>query len=48
MADPRTDPFDALHSPVIPLAPDPGFAANSVNRLRALLAPTTEEPSMST
>jgi uncharacterized protein len=47
MADPSTDPFDALHSPVIPQAPDQGFASHLREQLRALLAPTTEEPSMS-
>jgi predicted enzyme related to lactoylglutathione lyase len=35
-----TDPFEALHEPVVPVDPDPGFAARLRARLeRALLAP---------
>lgn len=36
-----TDPLDALHQPIVPVGPDPGFAANLRARLeRALLDPT--------
>ena len=48
MPDPRSDPLDALRGPVIPLAPDPMFAATLRNRLRAALAPTSKEPPMDT
>jgi uncharacterized protein len=47
MPEPQIDPFDALRAPIIPMAPDPGFAADLRNRLRAVLAPTTKESSMS-
>ncbi len=47
MPEPRIDPFDALRAPIIPLAPNPRFAADLRNRLRAVLAPTTKESLMS-
>lgn len=41
MSEPRRDPFDALRAPVVPVAPDPAFAARLRGRLaRTLLAPT--------
>jgi predicted enzyme related to lactoylglutathione lyase len=42
MPEPRIDPFDALRAPIIPMAPNPRFAADLRNRLRAVLAPTKE------
>jgi predicted enzyme related to lactoylglutathione lyase len=49
MPEPRTDPLDALRAPIIPVAPDPAFAARLHNRLvRVLLAPSTKEHPMST
>ena len=48
MPEPRIDPFDALRAPIIPMAPNPRFAADLRNRLRAVLAPTTKEPGMNT
>jgi predicted enzyme related to lactoylglutathione lyase len=47
MPEPRIDPFDALRAPIIPMAPNPRFAADLRNRLRAVLAPTTKESLMS-
>ncbi len=46
MPDPQTDPLDVLRTPIVPMAPDPAFAANLGNRLRAVLAPTSKEPPM--
>jgi uncharacterized glyoxalase superfamily protein PhnB len=34
-----TDPFAALHQPVVPMAPDPAFTANLLARLRRALNP---------
>jgi predicted enzyme related to lactoylglutathione lyase len=49
MPDPQNDPLDTLRTPVIPLAPDPAFAADLRDRLvRAVLASPAEEPPMST
>ena len=52
MAEPRTDPLDALRAPITPVAPDPTFAADLRARLvravRATPTTTPEEPSMST
>jgi predicted enzyme related to lactoylglutathione lyase len=48
MPDPRVDPLDALRTPITPVAPDPAFAAHLRHRLRAALALTAKEPSMST
>lgn len=48
MPEPRIDPLDALRAPIIPVAPDPAFAAELRDRLRGALAPTTKELSMST
>ena len=47
MPEPRIDPFDALRAPIVPMAPNPRFAADLRNRLRAVLAPTTKESLMS-
>lgn len=47
MPEPRMDPFDALRAPIISMAPDPRFAADLRNRVRAVLAPTTKESLMS-
>lgn len=47
MPDPGTDPLDALRAPVIPLAPDPAFAASLRARLQRVLAgPETDNPSL--
>ena len=50
--DPATDPFEALREPLVPLAPDPSFAAGLRRRLEARLGhtPTTtrEDPTMPT
>lgn len=44
-----TDPLDALRTPIIPMAPDPAFAARLRDRLvRAVVAPTPKENPMST
>jgi len=49
MPERRNDPLDALRAPVIPLAPEPAFAARLRDRLeRAVLAPTTKEHLMTT
>jgi predicted enzyme related to lactoylglutathione lyase len=49
MPEPRTDPLDALRVPIIPVVPDPAFAAGLYNRLvRVLLAPSPKEHPMST
>jgi len=49
MPDPQPDPFDALRSPIIPLAPDAAFAADLRDRLvRAVPTPTLREPPMTT
>ena len=49
MPEPRTDPLDALRTPIPPLAPDPAFAADLRDRLRrALLAPTPKESPVDT
>lgn len=49
MPDLPTDPLDALRTPIIPIAPDPAFAARLRDRLvRAVLAPTPKEYPMST
>ena len=49
MPDPRTDPLDALRTPITPLAPDSAFAADLRDRLvRAMPAPTAKEALMST
>lgn len=43
----RSDPMEALRTPVTPVAPDPRFAAGLRARLvRALLAPTAQEEPM--
>src|ERR1700674_87375 len=48
MPEPHIDPFDALREPVIPLDPDPAFAADLRSRLvRAIPTSTTKEPPMS-
>jgi predicted enzyme related to lactoylglutathione lyase len=48
MPDRQTDPFDALRTPIIPLAPDPAFAADLRRRLTRPLPPgTRKEPPMS-
>jgi predicted enzyme related to lactoylglutathione lyase len=44
MADRPGDPFDALYAPILPMAPDPAFAADLRDRLRAVLAPTGLTP----
>jgi predicted enzyme related to lactoylglutathione lyase len=47
MPEPRTDPIDALRAPIIPVAPDPAFAARLHSRLvRMLIAPTPKEQLM--
>lgn len=49
MPEPRTDPLDALRSPIVPIAPDPAFATRLRERLvRASLAPTPKEHPMTT
>lgn len=49
MPEPRNNPLDALRAPIIPIAPEPAFAARLRARLvRALLGPTTKEHSMTT
>ncbi len=49
MPEPRTDPLDALRTPITPLAPDPTFAADLRERLvRAVLAPTSKEHPINT
>ncbi len=49
MPEHRTDPLDALRAPIIPLLPDPAFAAELRNRLvRAVRPPTAKEPAVST
>jgi len=49
MPERRMDPLDALRAPIIPLAPDPVFAADLRERLvRALLAPNPKEHPMVT
>jgi uncharacterized protein len=45
MSDPGTDPLDALRAPIVPLAPDPAFAATLRARLaRAIAARETGDP----
>jgi uncharacterized protein len=45
MSDPGTDPFDALRAPIVPLAPDPAFAADLRARLeRTLSTAETDNP----
>ena len=48
MPEPMTHPLDALRAPIVPIAPDPGFAADLRARLQALLEPNSKEPAMST
>jgi predicted enzyme related to lactoylglutathione lyase len=51
MPDPRRDPLDALRAPIVPLAPDPAFAAGLRRRLtRAVLdaIPAAPRPRSST
>lgn len=49
MPERRTDPLDTLRAPIVPVAPDPGFAANLRERLvQALLAPSSKEQLMTT
>ncbi len=49
MAEPQPDPLSTLLAPVVPVAPDPGFAADLRHRLaRAISSPTRKEPVMTT
>ena len=41
MAERQADPFDALRTPIPPLAPDPAFAADLRRRLGSPLPPGT-------
>lgn len=48
MSEPRPDPLDALRAPIVPVAPDPAFAARLRERLaRTLLHPTSKGTPMS-
>jgi predicted enzyme related to lactoylglutathione lyase len=48
MPEPQIDPLDALRTPIVPLAPDPAFAAQLRSRLQqAVPTPTSKEPPMS-
>lgn len=49
MPEPRTDPFEVLRTPILPVAPDPTFAVDLRDQLvRAVLAPRPEEHTVNT
>ena len=48
MPEPSIDPLEGLRAPTVPVAPDPAFAAELRDRLRAVLAPTAKELLMTT